>query len=216
MRKTYKSEYKAWASMKQRCLNPNNNNWKHYGGRGITVCSEWRDSFHIFFRDMGAKPSANYSLDRIDNNGNYEPSNCRWATQTTQTMNRRLKDGGVSFLGENVPDSLKNKYQAKIMKNGKSHSLGCYDTKEEAIEARKRGEKIYHGRLFRKDNSNPKPMYLKEEHIDILDMSMEITSNMMDARKEFLAQYSDLTKEQSSSIFTYWIKLRECLKLNGG
>lgn len=82
-------EYYVWCSMKQRCLNPNVINWPDYGGRGITVCDRWRDSFEAFFADMGPRPSPQHSIDRIDPNGNYEPKNVRWADPKTQAQNKR-------------------------------------------------------------------------------------------------------------------------------
>lgn len=79
-------EYSAWSSMKGRCTNPKYENYKNYGGRGISVCQEWH-TFENFYRDMGARPEGT-SLDRIDVNGNYEPSNCRWGTEEEQCNNR--------------------------------------------------------------------------------------------------------------------------------
>jgi hypothetical protein len=78
----------TWSNIKQRCYNVNNKDYKHYGGRGIKVCDRWLESFENFLEDMGDRPDG-YSLDRIDNNENYEPSNCRWADKETQIKNRR-------------------------------------------------------------------------------------------------------------------------------
>ena len=80
--------YRCWQSMKQRCLNKNDIGYKNYGGRGITVCPEWLNSFKNFYADMGKKPEG-LSLDRIDNDGNYCKENCRWATLEEQHNNTR-------------------------------------------------------------------------------------------------------------------------------
>lgn len=83
-------EYRAWSGMKARCHNPNNPDYHRYGDRGIRVCDRWIESFERFLADMGPRPSSEHSLDRFPNNdGNYEPDNCRWATAQEQAFNRR-------------------------------------------------------------------------------------------------------------------------------
>ena len=94
-----KAEYNCWASMKDRCLNKNNQDFALYGGRGIKVCDRWAKSFGAFFEDMGARPSAHHSIDRIDTNGDYEPSNCRWALPCEQSRNKR-SNRFVEFNGK--------------------------------------------------------------------------------------------------------------------
>lgn len=85
---TYTATFKTWQDMLGRCFNKNHKSYKYYGGRGITVCSRWKELFQNFFDDMGIKPDK-LSLDRINNDGNYEPSNCRWATSKEQRNNQR-------------------------------------------------------------------------------------------------------------------------------
>lgn len=92
-------EYIAWANMRGRCRNPKDPGWPRYGGRGITVCEEWVNSFAAFFAHVGPRPSSAHSIDRIDNDKGYEPGNVRWADRLTQQQNIR-SNVNLTYQGE--------------------------------------------------------------------------------------------------------------------
>ena len=94
-------EFKVWDTMKQRCTNPNDHQYPRYGGRGITICERWSD-FANFLHDMGKRPTPFHTIDRINNDGNYEPLNCRWATKKQQARNRR-SSRPITFGGLTMP-----------------------------------------------------------------------------------------------------------------
>lgn len=92
-------EYGAWKNMIARCTDPDNDSWRDYGGRGITVCEEWRGDPIAFYKYVGPRPSGAHSIDRIDNDGNYEPGNVKWSTPEQQATNRREAHVGRDMLG---------------------------------------------------------------------------------------------------------------------
>jgi len=127
----------VWNDMKQRCFNPNHRKYALYGGRGITVCDEWRNSFKKFMEDMGPRPTEDHQIDRIDNNGSYEPDNCDWKTPSEQSLNREVsKHGGVSF------HKTKGSWEAYMKLVYKKIHIGTYPTEHEARIARDGARKV--------------------------------------------------------------------------
>ena len=127
--------YPAWCSMIARCEQPLVPSFKHYGGRGIRVCDRWRDFFRFFVADMGPKPTPQHSLDRIDVNGNYEPSNCRWADATTQSRNRRVVKP-ITVNGVTYPTQSAAAVAHGISKGDFSRRLRQGMTPEDAVQKR--------------------------------------------------------------------------------
>ncbi len=126
-------EYNSWNGIIQRCTNPKSQNWHRYGGRGIRVCSEWLD-FETFLRDMGEKPGPGYSIDRIDNDGNYEPGNCRWVTHKENCANRGKRPGTSRFKGVSLVKAS-GKWRAQIGSGKNKKHIGTFETEELASAA---------------------------------------------------------------------------------
>ena len=131
--------YRTWCKMKHRGHNKNADNYKYYGGRGITVCDRWLSSFPNFLEDMGERPEG-LTLDRINNDGNYEPSNCMWATKREQSNNQRIPSTNISGTVGVSWDKRLGSWRATIHISGKQKHLGNFKDKEDAVVARKDAE----------------------------------------------------------------------------
>lgn len=145
------TEYRTWWHIIGRCHTETNRSYSEYGGRGITVCQRWRDSFEAFYADMGPKPHPDYSIDRIDNDGNYEPSNCRWADRTVQSTNQRLYKTNTYGCKGIYYDKKRKKWCAHIGSLRRHIHLGRFETLKEAIVARKAAELKYHDPILKAD-----------------------------------------------------------------
>ena len=128
--------YSSWEHMKARCLNKNNKAYVNYGGRGITIDPRWIDSFAAFLDDMGVRPDG-MTLDRKDNNGNYELSNCRWATRSEQMQNRRFRMVTIDGITLSIKQwATRNKIKLKTV-----HSRLCMGWNEVEAVTRKPKER---------------------------------------------------------------------------
>jgi hypothetical protein len=127
--------YHTWANMVGRCTNPNKGSYATYGARGITICEEWLD-VKKFIEWADSTYIEGMTLDRIDNDGNYEPSNCRWATNTEQTINQRRRYNNTSGYVGVCWSKVKGKWVSRIQMAGKDKWIGSFKTLEEAVQAR--------------------------------------------------------------------------------
>jgi hypothetical protein len=144
----YKRIRQTWNSMKDRCTNPRNASWKRYGGRGITICERWM-SFDNFIADMGARPEGS-SIDRIDNDGNYEPGNCRWATPLMQRHNHSHGVKPRVAKNQTLPSGvypIRGRFAARIRVGYRIFALGTYPTIEQAAAAYNGAALVGHGKF---------------------------------------------------------------------
>ncbi|BAZ71379.1 hypothetical protein NIES4106_61760 (plasmid) [Fischerella sp. NIES-4106] len=125
--------YRCWSDIKTRCSNSKSRNYSNYGGRGITICDRWL-SFENFLTDMGEVPNG-YSIERIDNSKGYCPNNCKWASKSEQSINRRKqKDTTSRFKGVSL-DKGSNRWNTQIVQNYQIYRLGSFDSEVEAAKA---------------------------------------------------------------------------------
>lgn len=129
------TEYKIWSGMLKRCKNTNDIRYGDYGGRGITVCQRWADNFENFFQDMGPRPKK-FTIERVKNNGNYEPNNCVWAPQSVQNKNQRQLKSNTSGVTGVTLHRATGKWLVRIGHEGKRLHIGLFATIEEAAAAR--------------------------------------------------------------------------------
>lgn len=135
-------EYATWRAMKCRCVNSEHPSYKYYGARGITVCDRWLNSFQSFIDDMGRNRNE-LTLDRIDNDGNYEPRNCRWATRVEQARNRRVSNRNTSGVSGVCWDKKYERWTSSITVKGKRTCLYWGLSFEDAVKARENAEGVY-------------------------------------------------------------------------
>lgn len=152
--------YHAWRAMFNRCYNQKNENYSRYGGRGIKVCDRWKE-FKSFHEDMGYGHADNLQLDRIDNNGDYRPENCRWVTTQQNCFNRNGRGGTSQYKGV-YWNRRASKWIAKIVKDGKYYHLGSFDEERLAATAYNEAAIKFHGQ-YANINNIPLPPLPEQE-----------------------------------------------------
>jgi hypothetical protein len=167
---TYTREYRVWWDMHQRCSNPKNERYPKYGGRGISVCERW-DDFRLFIADMGQRPSCDHSLDRKDNDGNYDPGNCRWATRSEQQRNK----------GPITKDNCLPRGDAHWTRRDKKRAVAV--ARKNIQNAHKSGAENGNAKLTREVAESMRQAYTTSPTIDMTDLGKQFGVGRETARK---------------------------------
>ena len=201
--------YQAWANMKSRCNNKNRVQYEDWGGRGISYCDRWKD-FSNFCEDMGIKPKG-LTIERIDNDGNYEPGNCKWATIHEQGQNKRVYK--TNALGQNGTFKKRERFiVAKNWNNRKYKIAGSFETKEFAQKAQ--DELV--GLLQAGDYCGARKMCKRKARYDsttgirgisITDKGAYIVRWTENGERHYLGHYKDL--EKAKEVLKTWVEKKK-------
>lgn len=141
-------EWRIWVGMIRRCYHQKDTTYHRYGGRGITVCDRWRLSFVDFLSDMGEIPSPMHTIDRIDNDGNYEPGNCRWATRSVQSLNQRTRKNSTSGIKGITWISQHQRWRVELPSPRSDRQyIGTFKDKQAAITALETAKSVAAGKV---------------------------------------------------------------------
>ena len=198
--------YRIWQGMKRRCYNKNQPHYKTYGARGITVCEEWRNSFDSFYTwSMENGYSSDLSIDRKDNNGNYEPSNCRWADEKTQADNKRSTKH-VTYKGKQVNISelsritgIQRKTLSRRIAANPDKSIEELVYKPTSHAERMKIDEDYRNKCIEK-NKNGRPNAIKVNMLDIETLEIIMTFDFLSDAAEWISKNTIYKKAAYTNI----------------